>query len=233
MTAQDHIGRRSTNVLLIDASVLMVHAVQSLFHLRTQKQNESCISVTGIWCIQHCLILCSFGTQTSCVMSWGSYLCRAVMAIVLSAPVSDSANRVSSGMASGRRAFFRASRYIWTWASSWVLSGPARIRCFTSTTAWIPKREVNKLSASLKWLWLKWIKPQNYRWIGPQWSYSDLILDLVLFDLVQFIQSDSWVWFTSICLSFINLLHLILFSLIHLELIRYDSILMLIVTTHR
>lgn len=40
ITAQDHVSRRSANVLLIDAQVLMVHAIQCLFHLRKTRKTE-------------------------------------------------------------------------------------------------------------------------------------------------------------------------------------------------
>ena len=60
-----------------------------------------------------------------------SYLCRAVRAMVLNAPTSDSAYLVKMGIASGSREFFKARRYIWISDSTWVLSGPSKISFFT------------------------------------------------------------------------------------------------------
>lgn len=63
-----------------------------------------------------------------------SYLCRAVRAMVLKAPTSDSAYLVKMGIASGSMEFFSERRYIWTSDSALVLSGPSKISFFTSTT---------------------------------------------------------------------------------------------------
>lgn len=167
ITAQDHISRRSTNVLLIDASVLMVYTIERLFHLRKQKQNKRCTSVTGIWCKWHFLILSPSALNEEII--WDTDLvCDELRLVSLQSGDGDGAQCSGLGLGESSEQRYGLGQESVLQCQQVHLNLGLILSALRSCEDLLLHLnhylKSKKRSSSLKQLWFKWIQPQNYRW---------------------------------------------------------------------